>query len=339
MNQFFKKVNLQDLKVENRIAAIYIFFGALWIIASDKFLLLFRFETDFLTQIQTYKGWFFVFITDCLIHVLIKAERKKQERLKKDLKDAVIKSQESDRLKSAFLSNISHELRTPLNSILGFSELLKSPRIENRERDEYIDFINEGSNQLLAILNDLIEISKLESNLTQVENKEFCVISLLHELYPIYKFELEMNSVKRLSFDLHLPNDKSCIVKSDRFRVKQIVTHFLSNAIKFTHEGSIQLGFEEREDSVSIYVRDTGIGIAEDKIISVMKPFIQSDMTSSKCYAGVGIGLTLCNELSMLLGGKVEIKSQKGIGTCISLNLPLSINQQHRVVSQELTTC
>lgn len=338
MHHFFKRINFRDLNIENRVAAVYIFFGAIWIIASDKVLLLFNFEAGFLTQIQTYKGWFFVIITGVLIHILIKADRKQEMQLKKDLNEAIIKSRESDRLKSAFLSNISHELRTPLNSILGFSELLKSPRIGCHEKDEYIDFINAGSNQLLAILNDLIEISKLESNLTQVDNKDFCIVSLLHELYPIYKFELEMNSNKNLNFDLILPNDKPYLVKSDRFRVKQIITHFLSNAIKFTAKGSIQLGFEEKKDFVSIYVRDTGIGIAADKVHSVMKPFIQSDMTNSKKYGGVGVGLTLCKELSVLLNGEVTIISEVGKGTCISLNLPVSINKD-QAVSQELVVC
>ncbi|MFT5749504.1 MAG: signal transduction histidine kinase [Ancylomarina sp.] len=327
MNQFYKKFNFKNLYIENRVAIIYVFFGALWIIASDKVLLLFNFEADYLTQIQTYKGWFFVIITGVLIHSLIKIDRKQDLQLKKELNNAILKSQESDRLKSAFLSNISHELRTPLNSIMGFSELLKSPRIEGYEKDEYIDYINEGSNQLLAILNDLIEISKLESNLTQVENKEFCIVSLLHELYPIYKFELEMNSLKNLSFDLNLPGDKPYLIKSDRFRVKQIVTHFLSNAIKFTYVGSIQLGFEERNDFVSIFVRDTGIGIEKGKLLSVMNPFIQSDMTSTKAYGGLGIGLTLCKELSSLLNGDVNIESEVGKGTRVTLSLPTITNK------------
>jgi len=329
MNDFYKIFNYRNLNIENRVAIVYVFFGALWIIASDKFLLLFSFHTDFLTQIQTYKGWFFVVITGVLIHSLIKTDRKRGLKLKKELKDAILKSQESDRLKSAFLSNISHELRTPLNSILGFSELLKSPRIDDHEKDEYIDYVNEGSNQLLAILNDLIEISKLESNLTQVEKKEFCIVSLLHELFPIYKFELEMNNVKNIQFDLSLSNEESFFVKSDRFRVKQIISHFLSNAIKFTKEGSIQLGFEEKDGFVSIFVRDTGIGIEKDKLLSVMKPFIQSDMTSKKVYGGVGIGLTLCQELSDLLNGDLNIKSEVGKGTDISISLPTSINKKN----------
>jgi hypothetical protein len=327
MQNFFKRINFREFNIENRVATVFVFFGALWIIASDKILLLFNFDVDFLTQIQTYKGWFFVIVTGVLIHSLIKADRKKEVQLKNELNDAIIKSQESDRLKSAFLSNISHELRTPLNSILGFSELLKSPRIEDYEKEEYIDYINEGSNQLLAVLNELIEISKLESNLTQVVNKDFCLVSLLHELYPIYRFELEMNSNKNLSFELNIPNDNSYLVKSDRFRIKQIITHFLNNAIKFTQEGSIELGFEERNHFVSIYVKDTGIGIEESKILSVMKPFIQSDMASTKSYGGVGIGLTLCKELSVLLNAEVSIESELGKGTRISLDLPILINK------------
>jgi len=338
MNHFFNKINLSNLKVENRVAAIYIFLGAFWIIASDEILLLFNFDADLLTQIQTYKGWFFVIMTGLLIHILIKNDRKNEIQLQEELKEAIIKSRESDRLKSAFLSNISHELRTPLNSILGFSELLKNPRVETTERDEYIDYINEGSNQLLAILNDLIEISKLESNLTHVDNKDFCIVSLLHELYPIYKFELEMNSSKNLDFDLNLPNDKPFLIKSDRFRVKQIITHFLSNAIKFTQEGKIELGFEENKDSVSIYVKDTGIGIDKEKVLSVMEPFIQSDMTSKKSYGGVGIGLTLCQELSFLLQGEVKIESEVGKGTCISLILP-NLDKKEELVTQEFEAC
>ncbi|RXQ94386.1 HAMP domain-containing histidine kinase [Ancylomarina salipaludis] len=334
MYPFFKKNKFLNLKVENRVAAIYIFFGALWIIASDEILLLFNFDAGLLTHIQTYKGWFFVLMTGLLIHILIKNDRKNEIQLQEKLKEAIIKSRESDRLKSAFLSNISHELRTPLNSIQGFSELLKNPKAEACERDEYIDYINEGSIQLLAILNDLIEISKLESNLTHIDNKDFCIVSLLHELYPIYKFELEMNSSKKLSFDLNLPNDNPFLIKSDRFRVKQIITHFLSNAIKFTQEGKIELGFTEHKDSVSIYVRDTGIGIDKDKLLSVMKPFVQSDMTSKKSYGGVGIGLTLCQELSLLLHGELKIDSELGKGTCISLVLP-NADKKDEIVSQE----
>ncbi|MGZ2368212.1 sensor histidine kinase [Ancylomarina sp. YFZ004] len=338
MQNFLKRINFREFNIENRVAILYIFLGALWIIASDMILLLFNFNADFSTQIQTYKGWFFVIVTGVLIHSLIKADRKQELLLKKELGEAILKSQESDRLKSAFLSNISHELRTPLNSILGFSELLKSPRIECHEKEEYIDYINEGSNQLLAVLNELIEISKLESNLTQVVNKEFCLVSLLHELYPIYRFELEMNSNKNLSFELNIPNHKSYLVKSDRFRVKQIITHFLNNAIKFTQEGSIELGYEEKSNFVSIYVKDTGIGIEKSKMLSVMKPFIQSDMASTKSYGGVGIGLALCKELSILLNGEVTIESELGKGTCISLTLSTDTSK-NQVVSQDILTC
>lgn len=337
MYHFFSRINFKNFNIENRVAFIYVFLGALWIVASDEILLLFSFEADTLTRIQTYKGWLFVLSTGILIHTLIKTDRKKEMILKKNLHEAILKSQESDRLKSAFLSNISHELRTPLNSILGFSELLKSPRIESDEQDEYIDYINEGSNQLLMILNDLIEISKLESNLTQINNEDFCIASLLHDLYPIFKFELEMNSNKKLSFELILPNNKFYLVKSDRFRVKQIITHFISNAIKFTQEGSIELGFEEKVNFVSIFVKDTGIGIEESKIRSVMEPFIQSDMTSKKSYGGVGLGLTLCKELSVLLNGEVIIDSELGKGTCISLDLPTNTSMD-KVVSQDIST-
>jgi len=322
MLQILKKLNHNNLNIENRVALIYVFWGSLWIIASDKALLLFNFNADFLTQIQTYKGWFFVIITGLLIQMLIKLERKKEVKLRKDLKHAIIKSQESDRLKSAFLSNISHELRTPLNSILGFSELIKNPNLEESEKEDYVGFINEGSNQLLAILNDLIEISKLESNLTQIENKEFCIVNLIHELYPIYKFELEMNRKHDLGFDLQLHDTDEYQIKSDRFRVKQILSHLLSNAIKFTHKGSIQLGLEEFEDSISIFVQDTGIGIKKDEIDRLMQPFIQSDMDSNRMYGGVGIGLALCQELSALLKGEIQIDTEINMGTRVSLLLP-----------------
>jgi len=326
MPQFFKRLNLRNFCSEYRLVLIYIVFGALWIVLSDKALLQFNLEVDYLTQIQTYKGWFYVVLTALLMQMLIKIDRKKELRLRQELNQAIIKSQESDRLKSAFLSNISHELRTPLNSILGFSELIKSPRIEAVERDAYIDFINEGSHQLLAVLNDLIEISKLESNLTQVENKEFCIVSLIHELYSIYKFELEMNNNKDLNFDLSLPINETYLIKSDRFRLKQIVSHFLNNAIKFTHEGSIQLGLEEKEGRVSVFVQDTGIGIGKDKLSRVLQPFVQSDMESTKRYGGVGIGLALCQELSVLLKGEVQIETELNKGTRVSLVLPLCEN-------------
>lgn len=324
MFHFFKSLNLRKLNIENRVALIYVFWGSLWIIASDKALQLFNFNADFLTQIQTYKGWFFVIITGLLIQTLIRLDRKKELKLRQDLKYAIIKSYESDRLKSAFLSNISHELRTPLNSILGFSELIKNPSLQEVEKEEYIDFINEGSNQLLAILNDLIEISKLESNLTQIENKKFCVINLIHELYPIYKFELEMNRKNDIEFVLNLLGRDEYCIKSDRFRVKQIVSHFLSNAVKFTHKGSIQLGFEEKEGRISIFVQDTGIGIEKDEIDRVMQPFIQSDMEASRMYGGMGIGLALCQELSVLLKGEIQIETEINKGTRVSLVLPLS---------------
>jgi len=326
MPQFFKRIDIRNFNTEYRLVGIYIFFGALWIVLSDKALLLFNLEADYLTQIQTYKGWFYVIITGLLMHMLIKFDRKKELKLRKDLNQAIIKSQESDRLKSAFLANISHELRTPLNSISGFSELVKNPDIAKIEKEEYIDIINEGSNQLLAILNDLIEISKLESNLTQVENKEFCLIDLIHEIYPIYKFELEMNKDKDLTFDLNLPDKKVCLIKSDRFRVKQILSHFLSNAIKFTHKGRIQLGLEEKEGRISVFVQDTGIGIEKDKIKTVLQAFTQSDMGSTKKYGGVGIGLALCQELSILLKGEVQIDTEINKGTHVSLVLPLNTN-------------
>lgn len=242
-----------------------------------------------------------------------------------ELVKAKEKAVESDNLKSSFLANISHEIRTPLNGILGFAEVLKTPGLGNHETTECIDIINASSRQLLGIINDIVEISKIETRQAKISVTTFPVVDVLRNVFHNFKPDL---SDKNLVFKIHTDNiNPRLSVTTDQTKLQQIVANFADNALKFTERGLVELGANYSEDDgfVRFYVRDTGPGIRKSDQQIIFERFRQLDQSLSRVKGGTGLGLTICKAFAELLGSSVDVQSEPGKGSVFSVRLPVTL--------------
>jgi len=244
--------------------------------------------------------------------VSISIERKKAEE---DLKNALIKAKESDKLKSTFLSTISHELRTPLNAIIGFSEIIN----DELPLEEILDFtsmINKSGHELFEIIEDILEITDIESGKTQLSKTEFRVSSIFDEIDEAVDLILEKEDKKYLEVKLNFPVDaKDLMIFSNKSRIKKALIHVLMNSIKFTEKGSIEYGLIPENDRIVFYIKDTGVGIPENKQNIIFDKFRQADDSHTRKFGGMGIGLTYVKKIIELLDGEIWFDSVEGKGS------------------------
>jgi len=237
------------------------------------------------------------------------------------LKKAKEKAEESDRLKSAFLSNMSHEIRTPLNGIMGFSNLLIEEELELDKRIQFTQIVNDSCYQLFNIVNDILDISKIETSQISINKTEVNIDNLLNELYNFFKPNVKL---EKLDFRLESDSDKKpLIIFSDITRIKQITTNLLANALKFTENGEVVFGYKLKKNKLIIYVQDTGIGIKQEDQLHIFERFRQVGETTYHRHGGTGLGLAISKGLAELLGGKVKFESEYGKGSTFYLHLPL----------------
>ena len=231
-----------------------------------------------------------------------------QKLIEKELVSAKEKAEESDRLKSAFLANMSHEIRTPMNGIIGFSKLLVRDNISSDKRSNYSKIISESCKMLQQIVDDILDISKIEAGHVKVEEEKVNVNILIDELYT---FHQHIISEKKLSLTIHKSlNFADSVIKTDKTRLYQILNNLLNNAIKFTHSGCIDFGYERVENELQFFVRDTGIGIAYELHDKIFESFRQGELELSRSYGGTGLGLAISKKLVNLLGGKIWLESE-----------------------------
>lgn len=239
------------------------------------------------------------------------------------LEKAKLKAEENDRLKTAFLANMSHEIRTPMNAILGFSSFLGEKDIDNNDRLKYINLIQSGANQLLQLINDIIDISRIETGQLNISKSEFELNVFMDEIESITKTLLANNDKNNLKFRLIKESpSKIIILKTDLNRLKQIYLNLISNAIKFTSEGGIDIGYTLVNETVQFFVKDTGIGIAKKKQAVIFKRFVQLEDHMTREYGGTGIGLAIVKGLLELLDGNIWLSSIKDKGSTFSFDLP-----------------
>ncbi len=250
-------------------------------------------------------------------------ERKKYEQ---QLKQAKVKAEESDHLKSAFLANMSHEIRTPMNAIIGFADLLSQHGITDSEKEEYVKIIKESSANLLELIDDIIDLSKIEVEKVKIEKTDFEIKQIMLDLFQ--KFNKQKPDCIELIYDNN-NKDEQIHINTDPYRFKQIMNNLLDNALKFTESGFINFGFELKERFIQFYVKDTGIGIPKDKQEIIFERFRKIEDNSNKFYRGTGLGLTISKKLCQLLGGDMWLESEKEKGATFYFSLPLSVKKIH----------
>ncbi len=255
-------------------------------------------------------------------------QNKAYEILNDQLFVAKIKAEESDKLKTEFLSNMSHEIRTPMNGIKGFAQLLNNPDLTDGKRQNFIDIIITSSNQLMLIIEDIIEISKLETKEVESIEKDVCLNDLLFKLFSIFDMKAKENKTP-LYLRKGLPDIES-ILLTDEAKLNKIISNLLGNALKFTSEGFIEFGYQlieqssgsEMEQMIQIYVKDSGIGIHPDKQEIIFKRFSQEEKELTRKFGGLGLGLSIAKENAELLGGDISLESEKGKGTTFYVTIP-----------------
>lgn len=247
----------------------------------------------------------------------------KLKRMEKSLIRSKEKAEESDRLKSAFLANMSHEIRTPLNAMLGFTDLIETEEIPKEEKERYIEMIKSSGNDLLKLINDIIDIAKIEAGQFKINNDEVNLNNFMKELYLTYNenpvLKNNQSSIK-LKIDDQIFNKKILI---DRLRLKQVLVNLINNSIKFTEEGEIEFGCEMKdENNLLFYVKDNGIGLTKKQIDIIWERFRQAHDYTTKKYGGTGLGLTISKGLINALGGDIWVESKYKEGTEFYFTIP-----------------
>lgn len=241
------------------------------------------------------------------------------EKAMKDLEKALEKAKEADLMKSAFLANMSHEIRTPLNAIVGFSNLLNSYTefdLDQEDRDSFVELINTNSELLLNLINDILDLSRIESGRMSFVLEPCSLNELMTDIYHTYQVLMP----EGVELKLDIP-DESIQIEVDKHRLTQVVNNYINNAIKFTHEGHILIGYRYKHpDQVHIFVEDTGMGIPKEKLGSIFERFTKLNEFAK----GTGLGLSICKVIAEHLGGYVDVESELGKGSRFSIVLPLT---------------
>lgn len=280
--------------------------------------------------------------------MLLKDLRKENEARKKSEQALIIakeRAEESDKLKSAFLANMSHEIRTPMNGILGFAELLKEPELTGDQQQKYIRIIEKSGVRMLNIINDLIDISKIEAGLMNVSINNSNINEQIEFIYNFFKPEVESKGMT-LSYSNFLA-DKESVIQTDGEKVYTILTNLVKNAIKYSEKGSIDFGYRfipktnnNDIDTLEFFIKDNGIGIPENRQDAIFERFIQADISDRMARQGAGLGLSITKAYVEMLGGKIWVKSEPGNGSVFYFTLPYktpvhSTQKEEFIISQD----
>ncbi|NPD46035.1 PAS domain S-box protein [Lentimicrobium sp. S6] len=243
-----------------------------------------------------------------------------RERTQQLLLIAKNQAEENNRMKSYFLANMSHEIRTPMNGIMGFADLLKEEDLSEKEKGLYISVIERSGGKMLRLINNIIDISRIESGQMNVDYSEVNVNELLYFQYAFFSPEAERNG---LELKLETPNIGELNIWSDSTKIADIFTNLIKNSIKYTKEGQISFGYSILGKTIKFFVKDTGIGISEPKQKLIFERFVQAEKVDNKVTEGAGLGLSITKAYVELLGGSIELKSCKHKGTEFIFTLPI----------------
>ena len=263
-------------------------------------------------------GMTFSFEKELRYKNILSKEREKLMRAK-------IKAEESDVLKTSFLSNMSHEIRTPMNAILGFSNLLSHKEISASEKEEFVNLIRINGKNLLTLVEDIIDISKIDSGQLQVKNSPVCLHEILKDVYDSFWDDIKRRG--QLNIKLYLNegiSDKKTMILTDAFRLRQVLINLVGNGIKFTDRGFVEFGYElKNEEVLQFYIKDTGIGLPKGKEQEVFERFSKFSNDKQKMlYGGTGIGLSIAKDVVSLMGGKIWVESEEKVGSTFYFTIP-----------------
>lgn len=265
-------------------------------------------------------------------HNHILEEKVKERTLELENKNAELiiakdKAETSDRLKSAFINNISHEIRTPLNGILGFGQILTDPDLEDHEKEMYLEMLNSSSARLINTVTNFLDISLLTSGNQKVYKKEVHPAMLINEVIEKYQ---DYCMSKNIYLSFQIPNTEiDCVINTDGDILSKILYQLVDNAVKFTKEGGISIGFTKYNNNLHFFIKDSGIGISEENRQNIFDDFAQEDSAISRKYEGSGLGLSIAKKFTELLGGRIWMESEKGIGSTFYFSIPRTENIAH----------
>lgn len=260
-----------------------------------------------------------------------------QERTK-ELEKAKNEAEKSDKLKSAFLANISHEIRTPMNGIFGFTRLLKELNLDD-EPNEYINIIEQSGLRMLNLINDIIDVSKLESGLVISDIKATNLSELIKYIYTFFKPEAKSKGIQLQSNNKI--SGKDIIIKTDHEKIYAVLTNLVKNAIKFTETGTIEFGYhlEHNKQKITVlqfHVKDSGIGIPINKQKTIFDRFIRADISNEKVYEGAGLGLSIAKAYVEMLGGEIWLKSEEGVGSTFYFTIPYIPDYKENITNENM---
>lgn len=329
---------MKPIRIEYKIPAIYLLIGISWIYFSDTFFGAIAKTEEHLIFFNVIKGFVYVIITSLLLYFLLKGyvEKKKtadniikQRNYELEEQNQVLiklkqKAEENDRLKTAFLQNMSHEIRTPMNAIMGFCDLLPE-YFDDKEKLEYFtDIINQRCRDLIIIIDDVLDIAKIESGQLPLKYEECDPEALFKDLYEIFKSQQKRLGKDHIELDYKLECEK-CQHRfiTDAVKLRQILVNIIGNSLKFTDVGYVRFGCrQDSPDFLTFYIEDTGPGIPPDKQNIVFERFVQISPHPNRLYGGTGLGLSIVMGLVDLLGGKIELKSVPEVGTTFLIKIP-----------------
>ncbi len=245
------------------------------------------------------------------------------EERTRELMQAKLRAEESDRLKSSFIDNMSHEIRTPMNAIIGFSALLGDANISDEERDEFVGVISSNGRALLALIDDILDVSKIQSDDVELLPERIQVRDTLSELRDLY-CEAANPGVSIELVDEEKMGD--VVLFADLESLRQALSHLLGNACKYTERGSIRIACRSGEDEAVFEVADTGIGIARSEQGRIFEHFYKVEGEGLRRFSGIGVGLSICRRLAQMMGGRVWVESQLGEGSRFFLAVPLGVD-------------
>ena len=265
-----------------------------------------------------------------------------------DLEKAKIRAEESDKLKSSFLANVSHEIRTPMNAIIGFSELLVNNDYTIEEQREFKNHIVINAGTLLRLIDDILDISKIEADQIKIQYKNCNLNQLLDELYVIYEKEKFNMGKGHIDLFYEIQTRKNIFISTDRIRLHQVLSNLISNALKFTESGYVKFGFNiinenTEKPEIKFYIKDSGIGIPVEAQQYIFDRFRKADITESKFYSGAGLGLFICKSLVDMFNGKIWIESEKNKGSSFYFQIPylpvedFSLNELVEDIKQDIS--